>query len=95
MWREDLQVDRLPVYAFVVTCYACSLCLDLPLHFSKVVPSSARYMMELGPLPLHCDTGWRMGNVYLVVGRFVVSLARDVDELEDERSPCNNTATSG
>jgi len=52
-------------------------------------------MMKLGPLSLCCDTGWRMGNVYLVVRRFVVSLARDVDELEDERSPCDNATASG
>lgn len=52
-------------------------------------------MMELGPLPLRRDTGWSMGDVYLVVYRLVVSLVRNVDELEDERSPCNNAAASG
>jgi hypothetical protein len=36
-----------------------------------------------------------MGNVYLVVGRPVVSLGRDVDKLEDERSPCDNAAAPG
>jgi len=95
MRREDLQVDGLPVYALVITCNACSLCLDLPLHFSKVVPFSARHMMELGPFPLRRDTGWRMGDLYLVVGGPAVTLAGDVDELEDERSPCNNAAASG
>lgn len=95
MWREDLQVDRLSVDALVVTCYPCSLCLDLTLHFSKVVPPSGRHMMEFGPFPLYCDARWSMQDVYLVICRPVVSLARDVDELEDERSPCNDATASG
>ncbi len=48
----DLQVDRLSIYALIVSRYSCGFVLNLPLDFAKIVESPARDVIELTPLIL-------------------------------------------
>ena len=54
----------------------------------KVVEFAARKMIELAPFILTCNTCGRVWDVYFVIRRLVAALGGEVDELEDERSPC-------
>ena len=95
MWGVDLQVDWLPVDALVVSCYPRCLGLDLALDLAKVVKSPPRNVQKLSPLLLPCYTCWCVGHVDFVAFLGIFALAREVDELEDERSPRYDAAASG
>jgi len=94
MGRVNFEIDWLSVDALVATCDPGSLCFNLPLDLGEIVPSPAGYMMKFGPLLLSCDTGRGVRDVYFVVRRFVLPFARHIDELENQRSPCDDTASS-
>jgi hypothetical protein len=91
----DLQVDRLPIDSLVVSGYSCGLRFDLALHFGKIVESAPRYMMKLSPFLLSFHARWCVRNVHFVSSWPVVTVARQIDELQDERPPGNDSASSG
>jgi hypothetical protein len=93
MWRVYLQVDGLPVDALVVSCDPRRFILDFPLHILKVRELAPRDVMEFSPFALCFDAGGRMGYMYWVAFRCVI-VARDVDKLQDERSPSNYATAS-
>lgn len=88
MWGEDLQVDGLPVDALVVARYPRSLCFNFSLDLSEVVVFPARNMMKFSPFSCRCNACWGMRGGVAV-------FARDIDELQNERSPRDDTAPSG
>lgn len=92
--RIDLEVDGLPVDALVATRDPTGFVFNLPFDFLKVVPSSARNVVELCPLVLSCYAGWSMRYMDFVIF-WPVLVAGDVDELENQRSSCDNAASSG
>jgi hypothetical protein len=93
MRRVNLQVDGLPVDALVVSCYPRCLRFDFTFDLGEVVEPPPGYMMELSPFLLACYTCWCMWDMYFVAGGFVVAVAGEVDELENERSPCYDAAS--
>lgn len=95
MRRVDLQVDWLPVDSFIVSCYSCRLRLDLTLNLGEVVESTASDMMKLCPFLLPCYALRRVWNVHVVPIWLIVSVARQVDELQDQRSASDDSAPSG
>ena len=90
MGRVDLQVDGLSVYPLVVPCYARRLIFNFALDLLEVPEPSPRYMVEFRPLILRGDSCGCMRFRSFVV---VWLVGRDVDELEDERSPGHYTGT--
>lgn len=50
MGRVDFEVDGLPVDALIATGDSCGFILNLSLDIGKVIETSVRDMMELGPL---------------------------------------------
>lgn len=55
MWRINFQIDRLAIYALVVSCNPCSLILDLALHVLEVIESSTRDVVKFSPFALILD----------------------------------------
>src|SRR5579862_7632688 len=94
MWRVYLEINGLTVNPFVIPCYSSSFVLNLALYFPKVKEPSARNMMKLSPFSLACHTGSGVWNMHFVSFRGVVSFTRYIYELQNQRSPRNNTATS-
>lgn len=94
MRRVDLEIDRLPVDALVVTRYPSCLCLDFALDVGEVVEPPSGLVEELAPFLLSCDAGRGMRNVDFVVCRLVFTVAREVDELQDEWPPCNDATST-
>jgi hypothetical protein len=95
MRRVDLQVDWLAVDTFVVASNSRCFGFNLALNLGEVVEPPPRNVEEFSPLLLTCYTGWGVRNMDFIVLVGVVALARDVDELEDERSSSNDAAASG
>ena len=93
MRREDFQVDRLPVDALVVTSNPCRFIFDLMLDLAKVSEFAPRNMMELGPLVLLCNACRCMRNMNFVAFG-CVTLAGNVDKLQDQRPSGNYAATT-
>jgi hypothetical protein len=93
--RIDLEVDRLAVDALVVSSNPRCFGFDLALNLGEVIEPPPRNVQELAPFLLACYAGWGMRDMDFVVLVGVVALARDVDELEDERSSSNDAAASG
>jgi hypothetical protein len=91
--RVDLQVDRLPVDALVVSCYPRGLVLDLALDVGEVVEPLAGNVEKLSPFLLASYACWCVGYMNFIVVVFV-AFAREVDELEDERPACDDTAAT-
>lgn len=85
MRRVDLQVNRSPVDALVVTRDSRRLRLDLPPNLVKVVVSAPRLMQELSKL-------WVLGNSFWGVRLDAVGpiLRRYVDKLEDQWATSND-----
>lgn len=94
MRRVYLEIDWLPVDAFIASCYTRSLGFNLPLHLGEVIPFATVYMMELSPFLLTGDAGRGVRHVYFIVGGLVVPFARYVDELKNQGSSCNYAAPS-
>jgi len=94
MRRVDLEVYRLPVDALIVACYSRRLVLNLALHVGKVVETLTGNVEEFSPLLLASDACRRMGHMDLVIVVFV-TFAWEVDELQNERSACDNAAATG
>jgi hypothetical protein len=91
MRRVNLEVDRLPIDAFIAASYARRLCLDFAFYFLKVVPSPTRNMMELGPFLLRRNARrcvWNLGFSLLVI------VAWNIDELKDEWPSSHDAAAS-
>lgn len=95
MWRVNLKIDGLSVDALVVACYPGCLRFNLAPDLGEVVEPPSRMVQELAPFMLPCDTGGRVWVVYLIMGRLVLVLARKVDELQNQRPPRNDAASSG
>lgn len=94
MRRVDLEIDRLPIDAFVASSNARSLCLNFSPHVVEVIPFPTRNMIELCPFLLSSNASWSMWNMNFVVSRAVVSVARYVDELENQGASGNNATSS-
>lgn len=94
MRRVDLEVDRLAADALVAASDPGGLALNLLLDLLEIAEPTARLVQELGPFILTGDAGRRMGDVDLVLARFVVPLAGDVYELENERSSGDDAAAT-
>ena len=94
VWREDLQADRLPADALVVSRYPRRLVLDLALDLLEVEELAAGNVEELGELLLAgyaCRCVWNVDFIAVVF----VAFAREVDELQNERSACDDAAATG
>jgi hypothetical protein len=90
----DLEVDGLSVDALVRACDPVGLILNLPLDFLEIVESAARDVVELSPLVLTGDGLGGVRDVDCIVFGFVGARGGNVDELQDERSPCYDAATA-
>lgn len=90
-----LQVDRLPVDALVVSCYSRRFSINLALDFAEVVESLPGNVQELAPFLLPGYAGWGVWDVDFIALLGIFAFAREVDKLQDKRSPCYNTAASG
>lgn len=95
MRRVDLEIDGLPVDALVVSSYPRCLRLDFTLDVGKVVEPPPWVVEELSPFLLSCYARGCMRDVDFVVVWDVFAVARKVDELQNERSPRYDTASSG
>jgi hypothetical protein len=89
--RVDLEVDGLPVDALVASCYSGCFILDLALDVAEIGEAAVRDVVELGPFrstSLGRRSVWvsRLGSALIFI--------RDVDKLEDKRSPCDDAAAS-
>jgi hypothetical protein len=94
MGRVDLEVDRLPIDALVVSSYSCSFVFDLSLDILKVCEPPAHQVVKLCPFLLSSYTRRRVRYVYLITLGSILALTWYVDELKDEGSPCYNAAAS-
>jgi hypothetical protein len=90
----DFEVDGLSVDALVRACDPVGLVFNLPLDFLEIVESTARNVVELSPFILTSDRLGGVRDVDCVVFGFVGARGGNVDELQDERSPCYNAATA-
>lgn len=52
-------------------------------------------MQELAPFLLPGYAGWGVWDVDFIALLGIFAFAREVDKLQDKRSPCYNTAASG
>jgi hypothetical protein len=95
VWGVHLQVDRLPVDALVVSRYPRCLGFDLAPDLCEVVESAPGNVQKLSPFLLSCYAGGRVWHVDLIALLGIVALAREVDQLEDKRSPRDDAAASG
>lgn len=87
MRRVDLEIDRLSIDTLIISRDPRRLILDLALDILKLGEPSVGQVVELCPFWLCSDGMCSMWLVGLVIGW-------DIDELEDERSTSNDTATS-
>lgn len=88
MRRVNLEVYGRAVDALVATSYPRSLIFNFPLHVQEIGEPSVGNVMELGPFRLCCYAGRCMLLGSIFVFRW------DIDELEDERSPGDNTTST-
>lgn len=95
MGRVDLQVNWLSVDPLVVSCYPGRLRLDFTLNLGEVVESPSRDMKKLCPFLLPCYTLRCVWNVHVVPIWPIVTVARQVDELQNQRPASDDSATSG
>jgi hypothetical protein len=86
----DLEVDGLPIYAFVAPSYPRGLVLNLAFYIAKIVEPPIGNVMELGPFRPSCRAGRSVGIEMRVWDGIVV---RDVDQLKNEW-PSGNDATT-
>lgn len=86
----NFKVDGLSIDTLVVAGDSGRFVLDLALDVGEVVELSARDMMELRPLGPPGGMGRSEGIVYRLWGALVIG---DVDELENQGSSSNNTAS--
>lgn len=90
-----LEVYGLARDALVVAGNSSGLVLDLALDVAKVGKAPVGDMVELGPFAGPCDI-WvplrGMRSILGGVGRLVI---RDVDELEDQGTACDDAASTG
>jgi len=91
----DLEVYGLAVDAFVVSCYPCRLRLNLPLNLGEVVKSPPWVVEKFCPFCLSCYASRCVRNVDFVVFRPVFAVARQIDELQDQRAAGNDATSSG
>lgn len=87
MWRVDLQIYGLPVNSLVVSCDSGRFIFNLPLHILKFREPSVGQVMELCPFGLRGHCVCCMGFPGLVI-------AGNIDELKNQRSSSDDTATS-
>jgi hypothetical protein len=81
MRRVYLEINWLPVDAFVASRYSRSLGLDFSLHLGEVIPPPAWNVMKFRPLFLSRDACWCVWHMDFIATRLVVSLAGEIDEL--------------
>lgn len=91
----DFEVDGLSVDALVVSCYPGRLGLNLAPDLGEVVEPAPWNVQKLCPLLLARHAGGGVWHVDFVVVVGILALGGQVDELEDERSPCNDAVASG
>jgi hypothetical protein len=95
VWGVHLQVDRLPVDALVVSRYPRCLGLNLTLDLAKIIEPPTGNVQKLSPFLLSCDACWGVWHVNFVAFLGILALAREVDQLQDKRSPRYDAAASG
>ena len=89
MRRVDFEVYRLSVYALVASGNSRGFRFDFSLQLDKVIPTPPRVVVELGPLLIAREV--RLGPRSL---RFRIAIGRNVDELEDEGTPSDDSASA-
>ena len=87
MRRVDLEVYRLSVDTLIIPRYPSRFILNLALNILEFCEPSIRDMMELCPLWLYCDARCGIRFRAIVIGW-------DIDELQNQRSSSNNTAST-
>lgn len=90
-----LEVNWLPVDAFVAPGDTCSLCLDLPLHLCEIIPSPPGDVMEFCPVLLRRNACRCMWNVRLIVAGLAVLVRGYIDELQDQGATSDYAASTG
>lgn len=88
--RVDLEIDGLAVDALVASGDAGSLVLDFALDIAKVREAATGNMVKLCPLirtSRGCVAIGSVGVLYRLV-------RLDIDELQDQRPSCDNTAST-
>lgn len=95
MRRVYLQVDRLPIYAFITASYPRGLTLDLSLDLLEVIKPPTGYMVEFSPLILSCHGCRRVRYMDLIICGFVFPLRGKVNKLQDKRSTGDDAGTTG
>ena len=92
VWRVDLEVDCLPGNALVAAGNPRRLVLDLALHVGEVVKPPVGDMVKLGPFGALGGAGVPVS----VVDRARIALfLGNVDELENQGPPRDNTTAAG
>jgi len=91
MGGEDFQIDGLSSDALVIAGDPRGFILDFPLDIAKVGESPVGNMMKLGPLAAGSGGGIPVASGGTVLG----IILWDIDELEDEWPPCDDTAAAG
>jgi len=85
----DFEVYRLSVYALVASGNSRRFRFDFSLQLDKVIPTSPGVVVELGPLLITREG--RLGTSRL---RLRIATGRNVDELEDEGTPSDDSASA-
>lgn len=94
MGGKDLQVDWLPVNSLVTSCDPCRLSFNFLFDRRKVLKLAAGLVVEFSPFVLAGDTGCGVWNMDLIVIGQVITLARDVDKLQDQGTASNDAAAA-
>ena len=87
MWRIDFKVDGLSVDALVAARYPSRFCFNFAFDLGEVVEPPPRLVEKFSPFLLACDASRRMRNMYFIVCGSVLTVARKVDELQDQWPP--------
>lgn len=94
MWGIDFEIDGLPVDALVAARYPGGFCLNFAFNLSEVVEPPSRLVEKFSPFLLSCDARRGMRHVYFIVCGPVLTVARKVDELQDQWPPRDNAAST-
>jgi hypothetical protein len=81
MGRENLEIDGLPIDAFVIPSNSSCFGFNLLLHQGKVFELPPRKVMKFSPFVLTCYTSSCVGSEDIIITGPVIVLTGDVDEL--------------
>lgn len=89
--RVDFEVDGLPVDSLVGTSHSGRFVLDLSLYIAEIGEPAIRNMVEFSPFRL-ARSYW--GSVRILNWVWISVILGDIDELQYQRSPRDDTATT-